>query len=992
MSDVFISYSRKNKDFARKITDELRLSGKDSWVDWEGIPLSSPNWWHEITAGIDLADNFVFIMSPDSMMSVVCNMELDYALDLNKRVILVVHEDVDTDVALASLEDFTPDEAMKERLAGDTVMQKAQDNLHRISHINWLFFREDDDFDTAYQQLLTTVETDLDYVKSHTRYLGRAREWHENNRRVDLLLFGDEIALAEQWLAQGDEYFQEAAARAEGTKVTVVNPIPDQLHRDYISESRRAEDERQQHLQELEDSRVRSEKSRQRAQRVGAIAGVIGVIAIILSVIAGMQAAEASNTASTAQAQADIAEEEAEQSGTLVAEADVQLAEAEEQLANAGTQVSVADAQVTEANNQIVEANTQVAIADAQVTEANDQLAEADAQLEKAGTQVAVADAQVTEVNNQIAGANTQVAEANATLTPIPPTLTQVANQLESAIIELDNAEATRQAVETFSNSVQIAAKVDDIFENYSQPLGLSLAMEASVIDDTAHAIRVLSETAYKANTRYRYDSWSDVPDGIKNRLYDVGADITYNDNISGIGGNITSPDGRLEATIFTNFVQLQNADSGQVIREFRSNAVEGRSITFSPDGNLIATSWRDEAIIIWNVNTGELLHHLNGHSQAVIRVRFTNDGTQLFSFAEDDSVFLWDLNPGNNIRRDGEFRGSIHQAEFNESGDEFVAVSTGGTIIVRDTDTGDIKHLYQLPHRLSDVAYSTDGESVVVASSSGVQIVNIETGDATQLPGIGDDMSSVDVDPTGNLIAASTWNRNIRSFSVWDARTENLINTFADHFDRVLSVRFSDNGDYLVVTGDYAGVTLWDVRDPNNISIVHDYRGHRAGLWHAEMSPDGKQVISTSWDSEIRLWDVDERNLIRRFIGSATPVLSARMSPDQKTIVSGSTDGTIILWDAETGEILQRFDGHDGAVYSVTFSPSGDKILSGSADGTTILWRIDDLPQLQNWVRENRYLPELSCDERDSYGLETCVDDVIPATPTFVPTSTATD
>jgi hypothetical protein len=43
MSDVFISYSRKNSAFARRLIDKLNLTGKDAWVDWEGIPLTAPN-------------------------------------------------------------------------------------------------------------------------------------------------------------------------------------------------------------------------------------------------------------------------------------------------------------------------------------------------------------------------------------------------------------------------------------------------------------------------------------------------------------------------------------------------------------------------------------------------------------------------------------------------------------------------------------------------------------------------------------------------------------------------------------------------------------------------------------------------------------------------------------------------------------------------------------------------------------------------------------
>jgi tetratricopeptide (TPR) repeat protein len=183
----------------------------------------------------------VFILSPDSMASVVCNMELDYAIELRKRIVPVVYQDVATRDAFASLADFTPDEAMEERLNGKDPLLIARDNWQRLSHINWVFFRESDDFDAAFETLVKTVETDLDYVKAHTRYLVRAQEWVNENRRADLLIFGSEIDRAEAWLQKGEAH---AAAVTEADKVKVVNPLPQDLHREYIRVSRQADQRR----------------------------------------------------------------------------------------------------------------------------------------------------------------------------------------------------------------------------------------------------------------------------------------------------------------------------------------------------------------------------------------------------------------------------------------------------------------------------------------------------------------------------------------------------------------------------------------------------------------------------------------------------------------------------------------------------------------------------------------------------------------------------
>ncbi len=241
MSDVFISYSRRNSDFAQRLMQKLLLSAKDACVDWEGIPLTSTNWWFEIRQGIEAADSFLFIITPDSMASVVCNMELDYALELGKRIIPIMHKEVSTREAFVTIADYEPDAAMTERLGGKDPLAIARDNWQRLSHINWVYFREKDDFESAFRQLITSVETDLDYVKAHTRYLVRAQEWERENQRADLLLFGEEIDRAEAWLAQAERYTLAAAQPAAGQ---VVNPALQATQRRFIEVSRRAHQQR----------------------------------------------------------------------------------------------------------------------------------------------------------------------------------------------------------------------------------------------------------------------------------------------------------------------------------------------------------------------------------------------------------------------------------------------------------------------------------------------------------------------------------------------------------------------------------------------------------------------------------------------------------------------------------------------------------------------------------------------------------------------------
>jgi len=82
-------------------------------------------------------------------------------------------------------------------------------------------------------------------------------------------------------------------------------------------------------------------------------------------------------------------------------------------------------------------------------------------------------------------------------------------------------------------------------------------------------------------------------------------------------------------------------------------------------------------------------------------------------------------------------------------------------------------------------------------------------------------------------------------------------------------------------------------------------------------------------------------------------------------------------LWDVATGDMLRRFLGHSSAVLSVVFSPQGNMALSGSGDTSVALWDIEPYPGgLVFWTEQNRFVPDLTCDQREIYRVEPACDD----------------
>jgi len=140
---------------------------------------------------------------------------------------------------------------------------------------------------------------------------------------------------------------------------------------------------------------------------------------------------------------------------------------------------------------------------------------------------------------------------------------------------------------------------------------------------------------------------------------------------------------------------------------------------------------------------------------------------------------------------------------------------------------------------------------------------------------------------------------------------------------------------------------------------------GHTSLVTSVAFSPDGKTLLSGSYDNAIKLWDIETGQEIRSFIGHSNRVNSVTFSPDQQTILSGSSDKTLKLWDTQTGIEIRTFIGHIWSVNSVAFAPDGQTVLSGSSDDTLRLWDVHTGQEIRSfsghadWVNSIAFAPD---------------------------------
>ena len=175
MPDVFVSYSRRDEDFVKRVVAALEERGKDVWRDKDDIP-PAVEWREEIRQGIDGSDVFTFVVSPDSLASAPCAEELAHAIEAGKTILPLVRRSAD----------------------GSPVPEE-------LARLNYVYAREGDDFGQALEELLSAIDGIPAWERTHTRVLTRAGEWDAKDRDRSLLLRGSELREAERWSTERPE-------------------------------------------------------------------------------------------------------------------------------------------------------------------------------------------------------------------------------------------------------------------------------------------------------------------------------------------------------------------------------------------------------------------------------------------------------------------------------------------------------------------------------------------------------------------------------------------------------------------------------------------------------------------------------------------------------------------------------------------------------------------------------------------------------------------
>ncbi len=990
MTDVFISYSRKDSDFVRMLHDQLAAQGRRAWVDWEKIPLTA-DWWAEIQKGIDNADTFVFVISPDSVTSPVCNREVQHAVAQHKRLVPIVRREV-----------------------MPTEMHQA------LARHNWLFARDHDDFQQAFTSLMDAIDTDLDYVHQHTRLLVRAREWEAHQRDESYLLRGSDLATAEDWLAES------------GGK----DPKPTELQTDYILSSRRATSGRQRAL--LAGVSIAllvtgvlalvalalfgvAENRRQESDLRGtAVAqnAATATHALGLSEQRGTAVAQSAATAIAAEATAErLAEEWRGQAWAIASERAADAGDHDAALALALQAMSIPNP-LPEVRVQMLNAAYAPGTVWVRDGVHSSSIVTLDVSSDGRWLLSAAYDGTLALWEAESGALVRSQASAERTILNLGAGF--VLNTGAVCAIDFHPARPSVAAIGYCNGTLHLfdveswttIAQRDDgalinalAFDPSGARLGIALARETEnalvVSGESLDLLTLLSggHTADVSTIAFSSDGahiltggedsfaslWN-TADGRLIRRFGPFDDAIVDEDSAVMGVAFGIPrDGEAIIIVATGDGRIYGLyeEDGSIAIPYSvsSTAATLSEIILSPDGTLLLSADYEGVGTIWDVRTGRQVRVLRPSTliHSMISAVWSPDGRSVYAGFQNGSVRRWYARSGAEGARIAPFTDGATAAVMRAA-PNFDRLLIGGgehdpALVTWNPETNAVEsRLEGHPDAVLsiDVLHTEDGRTLALTSGwdGEIRVWALEAGEVVHRHSVRALFVPIALfagSPERALVGwYSAIPRRPTEVGMFDLTSGRMVETWSLDLGIVLGGTLNRDGTRALIGGaDSNLVGAFYLVDVATGEVIRAWRDFDASaVQRVLFTPDETGALALTQDGAVIEWALDDGREVRRFVGHTDVVNGAAYSPDGRWLYTLSYDDTLRAWDARSGAQIMRIAlGDDGR--SVQVAPDGT-VYTSHSDGSVVRWAFTpDAFAAVEWARASRYVRELTCLER---------------------------
>jgi len=894
---VFLSYSRQDMAFVDRLQSALSVLGITAYMDRSHVE-KGEEWWPRTKQLITEADTIVFVLSPGSISSSICQDEIEFGESLNKRFIPIVARDI-----------------------------TGYDVPHQLSRFNYIFFIPDQlvgasgDFDTAVDELARALETDITWIREHTRTGDLARRWDLARKVASirdaeaLLLRGTVLETAELWLSSRPP----------------TAPEPTVLQIAFIQSSRKS------HIAFLEEQRRQLDRTRLLQRRSAWALSLIALLVVAAVVVAAISARSTFKREATvfANISADSIQD---------GQPDKAL-----RLALSGLPDREGALPFIQPWSNLLEAR----LAGAAFHNRFSRL--------YLGSAVEQHSDVVTSVQFSSSGRYIITASGDRT--------SRIWNAAtgKTVVVLKGHRETISTAGFSVSETYAVTASEDGTARIWDVATGNQLivlephkgVVMSAEFDPTDHFVVTLS-----------IKGWAHIWDartGKEMRKFQVGKGVHAKFNptsavlaISRLDGSIHlwdivaekkiqelkghsglvksasfNHDGtRIVSASHDNTARVWHVETGRLISTLRGHKAEVTSASFSPSGNRIATGSADQTIKIWDVNSGIELVTFKGHEHQIHSVAYHPRSEIIVSGSRDGSARIWNARPGLEIPTSFDFGDGrvVRSVQQGRIGNTIVAIDKNDGISFWDLLTKQkLESKIYFVRNVKVLALNENkGILAIFANDWPVRIHDVRTGKiVSELSGYFSEILHMEFSPSGEWLLTTSRDKTVR---IWNPVTGEEKIRLQGHKDGVKSASFSPNGNKVVsISFDYTA-KIWDVT--TGVELF-ELAGHTGWPTSVKFSPDGDKIITSSWDTTARIWDVSTKKLLA-ILRHKDRVISAAYSDKGNKILT-VTKSSIRVWDVPSTDEILRIDANPRILLSGSFIPGGTHVIALHNDGSLL-------------------------------------------------------
>ncbi|KAK7902276.1 U3 snoRNP protein [Exophiala xenobiotica] len=397
------------------------------------------------------------------------------------------------------------------------------------------------------------------------------------------------------------------------------------------------------------------------------------------------------------------------------------------------------------------------------------------------------------------------------------------------------------------------------------------------------------------------------------------------------------------------------------LLREYGGHFDEVRHLSWSGDSRFFLSASKDLTARIWSLEPEEGFEPtvLSGHRQQVRNVWFSADQESIYTVSEDGALFRWEFAPRPQNEDEDQAeptdeRWRIVQREyFMQNAKLKCATYHPATNLLTVCFDNGLFSLYEIPsfsniHSLSmasspisTVTINKTGEWLAMGSSKTGQLLVWEHASESNILKQSshlDALTALSYSPDSTRIITGADDGLIK---IWDIASGFHIATFTEHASAVTASAYSKRGNILFTSSLDGSVRAWDMLRYRNFRTFT--APTRLSFSCLAIDPSAEVVCAASHDSfDIHLWSVQTGALLDQLSGHEGPISTLAFTPDGRYLVSGSWDHTIRVWSvfdrSQTSEVLQLTSD----LLCVAIRPDSAQIAASTLDGSLTFWSLN--------------------------------------------------